>query len=393
MAIITLSDAVLASVGGLTYGQVRYDMEERSEVTGASATRLLGPPRWQFGLRSMQAMALLQAGEWEAMLLRLRGSVNHLAVHDLLRPVPIGNMRGNTRLAASRAIGDATMTIKGVRRDTQLLEAGTTLDDPIWVLTGTGGVIPDVDMRPNGVAMTADAVSDTSTSVASGIEQTITVPNDGTTYTVSIYSRRTLGALPTRSLHATLSGGTSVQGLFRWDSTTGAVLLGATTVEASGDPNWWRVSGSITNNSSGNTSLTIGFFPTRCANGSNVTDVTQTGNHTVWGIKLEAASAPSDYNVTLDIDPGDWLQVGTPGVGTSQLVKVVTYRSTTSADQLVNVQFEPPLRYAFAAEAPVTWDRPVAYCKLTNSAQTWAARANGPAIDGFALDLLEDWGA
>jgi hypothetical protein len=128
MAVITVPDAVAASMGGLSYGQTRYDIMEVSEPTGASAVRVLGPPRWGFALQSKRALTLADAGQWESMLLRLRGSVNHLAMWDFLRPAPLGTMRGEPLLNAALAVGATTLGLKYMRSATNLLYQWTALD-------------------------------------------------------------------------------------------------------------------------------------------------------------------------------------------------------------------------------------------------------------------------
>lgn len=233
MSIITLPATVIATAGGQTYGQVRYDSEDSSPATGQAFTSVYGPPRWRMSLSSKQALKLTDAGEWEAMALKLRGGINHLALYDLLRSSPQGTLRSDLTLASTVAIGATTMVVENA----------------------IGGLVP-----------------------------------------------------------------------------------------------------------------------------------------------------------------GDWLQIGT-GVGTSQLVKTVetVNSSVSNADPLLwdntgtftwtngatfiwtragaqmTITFEPPSRYSFSPTTVVTWNKPLSYYKLTNSSITWAARANGPAIDGFAFDLLEQW--
>ena len=130
MAIITIPAAVQASIGGLGYGQVRYDMAESSNATGDTAVRLFGPPRWRYALQS-PAWSHLQgeAGAWESMALQLRGQVNVLAMWDLLRPAPAGTLRGTPYLAVDVPAG-ATTAVLG--------HAIGTLKSGDWLQLGTG---------------------------------------------------------------------------------------------------------------------------------------------------------------------------------------------------------------------------------------------------------------
>lgn len=109
---------------------------------------------------------------------------------------------------------------------------------------------------------------------------------------------------------------------------------------------------------------------------------------------------------------GDQLQIST-GVGTSQMVKVVDDATGTGTGQTANwtdglgnaatwsgsavwhdpgtvtVTFEPPTRIAFAVDATVTWDRPLAYYRMQGSHKwQYSTRAYRRA-GGFAADFVE----
>lgn len=117
MSVITLPAAVIAWMGGMAYGQARFDLADASPVTGGAFVMPMGPPRWTMGIRSGQGLTLDVAGEWEALLLKLRGGINHLAIYDVLRPVPLGSMRGHPCLAAAIAIGDTSALLDNVIGD------------------------------------------------------------------------------------------------------------------------------------------------------------------------------------------------------------------------------------------------------------------------------------
>jgi hypothetical protein len=72
------------------------------------------------------------AAEWIAMLLKVRGRVNHLAVHDMARSVPRGTMRGSLALDAYLPAGSTTATL--ISGDTGTLLKG----DALQIGTGVG---------------------------------------------------------------------------------------------------------------------------------------------------------------------------------------------------------------------------------------------------------------
>lgn len=106
---------------------------------------------------------------------------------------------------------------------------------------------------------------------------------------------------------------------------------------------------------------------------------------------LGASAAAGDTAVYLTsavgtLNAGDWMQIGT-GVGTSQLVKVVLLSVSVAGS--ANVDFEPPLRIAYAAGTAVTLDHPVFYARNVNKSVRWDYEAGNMLVSGFALDLLE----
>lgn len=128
MSIVTLPQSLRPAECSIE--QERYDTIEQSDSTGAEAARLLGPPKWKMSLSFGDYMTLSEAGQAEAILLQLRGRVNHLAAYDPVRRVPQGTLRGSLRLAADVAAGATSMTLIGGTAGT--LEAGD------WLQVGSG---------------------------------------------------------------------------------------------------------------------------------------------------------------------------------------------------------------------------------------------------------------
>ena len=388
MSIVTVP-AGLVAPAGCTFGQARYDVAESSDSTGAEAARLLGPPRWSMSLRSIDALTAVEAGLWEAMLLQLRGRVNHLAVHDFGRPAPEGTLRGAPTLNASAAVGATAVVLTGVRTARNLLLNTRAFDAAPWSAINSGTASANTTAAPDGT-LTADTLTDASGAQLSGRRQTITIADDSADYVGSVFVRKTSGGTsPTLQLQLACVNGSTVTRVARIDTDAGAVLAGAANV-VNFSADWWRVDATLANNASGNTQLRFDVFPAVNTHGGTTADAAATGSAIVWGAQLELGTAPTEY-APPTLLPGDWLQLGT-GVGTSQLVKVVA-SATEAADGTLSATIEPPLRYAFSAGAPVTWDKPVAYYKQT-STPGWSYRiGRNRRQGGFALDLLESWSA
>lgn len=125
MAIITLPTDFAFDAAGFSFLSFNYG--ESSDVTGESAERLGGPPRWATQLRSLDKLTIAEAGRWQALMMKLRGSVNHLAVFDPVRTYPEGTMRGTPTLDVSVSAGATSLVLvaTGTLKAGDLLQIGT----------------------------------------------------------------------------------------------------------------------------------------------------------------------------------------------------------------------------------------------------------------------------
>lgn len=134
MSVITVPTALpVAASGGFTWGQRRFDLVTSSDATGATQVRPMGPPRWTVSMNCPAVVTNAQAGEWQSMLLRLRGRVNHLAVFDAARPYPRGTARGTMFLKVAASAGATTAAITGAGISGTLLKG-----DKLQISTGVG---------------------------------------------------------------------------------------------------------------------------------------------------------------------------------------------------------------------------------------------------------------
>ncbi|KQQ90389.1 phage tail tape measure protein [Massilia sp. Leaf139] len=78
------------------------------------------------------------------------------------------------------------------------------------------------------------------------------------------------------------------------------------------------------------------------------------------------------------------------GAGLTQQVVMVTADATSNASGVITVSFEPALRSALSAGAAVTWDRPKALFRRTESKAGWEHEPGG-IVRGMSISLLEDW--
>ena len=145
-------------------------------------------------------------------------------------------------------------------------------------------VASDSTLSPDGVTY-ADKMTDTSSTAEAYMHQVITVPDDSATYTLSVFVKAF--DLSEIVLWTNIyPGGTSTSTVFNFASET-ATNNGKVQKLDNG---WYRLSISVTNNSSGNTSLQ---FRVQAENwGDSGVD---TGSHYVWGAQLEELPFVSSY--------------------------------------------------------------------------------------------------
>lgn len=169
--------------------------------------------------------------------------------------------------------------------NSQDVSAWTNFDAPTVTTNST--------IAPDGT-LTADTLSDTRTVAYQGKQQTFSVVNDSQTRIFSIYVLKTGGGTSkTFGITMSLTGGISVSAIARVNTDTGEYFTtGTTIVEDVG--NWWRVTLKITNNSSGNTSLTVQIWPATGANGSFIDSVTHTGSVVLWQAQLEVTTLSTE---------------------------------------------------------------------------------------------------
>lgn len=85
---------------------------------------------------------------------------------------------------------------------------------------------------------------------------------------------------------------------------------------------------------------------------------------------------------------GDYLGVG---AGVTQQVVMVTADATSNGAGVITVTFEPALRNALSGGAVVTWDRPKALFRRTDSKAGWDYEPG--TVKPMSMTLLEDWRA
>lgn len=176
---------------------------------------------------------------------------------------------------------------------TNLFTYSGDLSNAAWVKVG-GLTTPSItEIAPDGTA-TAYTIEDTSIAAYQNYSRTVTIPNDATAYTASLYVRKTTGGTSsTFGVNMSISGGTLVAANYRLDTDTGAKTGDTFTVEDFG--NWWRISFTVSNNTTGNITLAVSIYPAAQIRGTPSDTVTAVGTATIWGIQVEALPIVTSY--------------------------------------------------------------------------------------------------
>lgn len=343
---------------------------------------LLGD-RWRFVL-TLPDDEFANGARREVLFNQLRGGADWLSLYHFARPVPAGTLFSSTGLASSAVQGANLISLGGVRTLKNLLVHTRAFGNAVWA--DTAQVTSDTHVNPFSSSMTADTITDSSTTVRQAVTQTVTVPNDNQAYTGSIYVRKTSGGTsPTFVLGLFLSGGSStVVNYPRINTDLGTVLgsTGTATVTAQGS-DWWRVAVTVTNDSTGHTSLGMTVCPANSPYNVNAFDPTTTGSAVVSHAQIELGTTATSPEATPTLLAGDIIGMG------GQLL-MVAEDTTTGTSGFLTVTLVNRLRAAVTAGAAVTVQRPTAPFQLVDAGGVPTSYVPGRAR-GQTVEFIEAW--
>jgi hypothetical protein len=311
---------------------------------------------------------------------RLSGGVERVRVWPFTTGgVPRGTLRGTPALSAGVVRGATVLPIGNASGVGNLLVSPDDLIAAAW--TGPASVTANTHSAPDGSGLTADTITDSSTTSAQNRQQVVAVPADTQAYTLSCYVRKTSGGVqPSFGLLFLMSGGTPQNSNPRLNSDTGALVAGGGPGSVQDAGAYWRLSTTLANNGTNNL-ITVSVVPAIAAFGQATQDVSVTGSAVVWGFQLERSASVGAYVGRPTIQEGDFLGCG------GQLFQVAGPASF--AGGFANVPVINRVRAPIASGSPVTWYRPA--CEMVLPAMQAGPVRRPGVIESTALDLVEVW--
>ena len=211
----------------------------------------------------------------------------------------IGSVTANTPAYEYDANGTALgWLLEGARTNSCTYSADVSHAN--WTKTAT--ITADNAVAPDGTT-TADKVEDSDVSDRKVVYQNVTIPNDGSTWTASIYIKKSATSLA--AVQFQVYNGTPISHAIAFDTTNGnwecASSIGTrpadSQVHITDCGTYYRVGVSLVNNSTGNTVARFNVLPayaTTLATDTPHVD-SLTGSIWVWGAQVEAGAFPSSY--------------------------------------------------------------------------------------------------
>jgi len=279
------------------------------------------------------------------------------------------NFHLSTFATGDIATDKITITQTGVDDVQNEILYSEELNNAVWTATSVT-VTANSTKAPDGIT-SGDTLADNSGSVTGDITQSITITDDSTSWTISLYVLKETAPADYPAIKFDMTGGTNVTTTVGLDHENGAgsSFAGSSpTIVVTDVDDYWRFSITLANNGTGNTTLAYTIYPSYDnAYPLVAADVTLTGSIFVWGAQVENNYTPRKYirtkekiyDLTLgttaiqnhviysnELDNAAWTAIGTSVVTANSVISpdgATTAETLTDDDAASNEYIEQAL--------------------------------------------------
>lgn len=188
-----------------------------------------------------------------------------------------------------------TLLLEGSRQNL-LVQSGDLTTT--WTLVNPGSRARNAT-SPTGAANSATTITDDIAGNYTWVRQTFVVANDSLAHTLSVYVAKTTSAASFPGVGLSLTGGGVVYASAALNTDTGVATARTgeipTTILVTSVGNFWRFAVTITNNTSGNTSLQVDILAAVNTDASATWNAATLGSAVFDCAQLEKAAFPSSY--------------------------------------------------------------------------------------------------
>jgi hypothetical protein len=332
---------------------------------------LLGE-RWRFRVGVPQS-ARLAAGYTEAFVNSLKGGANRALLWHMAREAPLGTLRGSPTLNGAHAQGASSIVLAAAYPGVNMLRFTQEFDNAAWAKSGAS-ISANAAAAPDGTTAGDRIIEDTAAAAQHGVSQNVTLTGQQVTFSVYVKQNgRTWihirdGTLGLSNYFDIVSG------------VIGSQASGHVSQISDAGNGWWRCSVTFT------AAVGVQQFLVRATTGNGVTSYTGDGTSGVfiWGAQVELGATPSPYVGFGTLLPGDMLGLN------GMLLQVAAPGATADAAGAMTVPLVTRLRKACTTGLAVTWDKPTAPFKLTETGGI-PVRHSGRVVSDLQLEFLEDY--
>jgi hypothetical protein len=367
---------------------LEWNVQVSAGRAGNVTTRSLPGIRWLGALYIPPETVAndIYRGRVEALIAKLDGGENRLAMFNLARPVPNGTLRGSPTISGAHATGVSSIVLANCTGYDNLLLHSQAFDNAYWT-KANATVTANAGTAPDGAAA-AEALVENTANSTHGLTRAVSVAAGGS-LTAALYVKRGAGTRHVR-IDVLDSGTNGCRALFNLDTGavhltqavgTGTVRAGSASVTAVGS-GWYRITVGGTLAVASTTATMYVYMLDSLTSGTAGYIGDGASSLLVWGAQLSQSDKLYPYAAGATLLRGDRISA----VGQRFMVASDAMADSAGA---MTVQVRPRVRVAFVGGEAVVWDKPTSLFIPTTPRVMFPYKAD--QRPGFAVEVAEVW--